>query len=233
MMQIICIRPEPGFTATQREAHGMGMVVGGEPLFRILPVRWAMPQGSFDGVLLGSANAVRHGGPSLRQIAGLDAYCVGRTTAAEAARAGFAVAATGQGGLQAVLDRLAGKRLRLLRLCGADHVPLEPPPGIELVERVCYESRALPMSADLVRQLGPGADCGAGVVAVVLLHSAVASRHFAQQCDAHALDRSALRLAALGPRIAAAGGDGWGAVGWPAVPQDAALLALAKDMCQG
>ena len=226
-MRIVCIRPEPGFAATRRKALAMGLEFGGEPLFRILPVPWILPGGSFDGVLFGSANAIRRGGPALRQLTGCDAYCVGKTTAAEAAEAGFHVAATGSGGLQAVLDSLAGAPLRLLRLSGAEHVPLEPPPNVDLVDRVCYESRALPMSDTLVRQLRQ--DGGA----VVLLHSAVAAAHFAQQCDAHALDRSTLRLAALGPRIAAAAGGGWGAVDWPAMPQDAALLALAKDMCQG
>lgn len=203
----------------------MGLQIGGEPLFRILPVQWTVPAGAFDGVLLGSANAVRHGGAALQQLTGLDAYCVGRTTGVEAAKAGFDIAAIGSGGLQTVLDSLSGQDLRLLRLSGADHVPLEPPPGIEMVERVCYASQAIPMSANLVRQLG--------TPAVILLHSAVAASHFARQCDANAIDRNGLRLAALGPRIAAAAGGGWTMVECPAKPQDTALLALAQDMCQG
>ena len=203
----------------------MGLQIGGEPLFRILPVQWTVPAGAFDGVLLGSANAVRHGGAALQQLTGLDAYCVGRTTGVEAAKAGFDIAAIGSGGLQTLLDSLSGQDLRLLRLSGADHVPLEPPPGIEMVERVCYASQAIPMSANLVRQLG--------TPAVILLHSAVAASHFARQCDANAIDRSGLRLAALGPRIDAAAGGGWAMVECPAKPQDTALLALAQDMCQG
>lgn len=203
----------------------MGLQIGGEPLFRILPVQWTVPAGAFDGVLLGSANAVRHGGAALQQLTGLDAYCVGRTTGVEAAKAGFDIAAIGSGGLQTVLDSLSGQDLRLLRLSGADHVPLEPPPGIEMVERVCYASQAIPMSANLVRQLG--------TPAVILLHSAVAASHFARQCYANAIDRSGLRLAALGPRIAAAAEGGWAMVECSAKPQDTALLALAQDMCQG
>ncbi|NTZ42851.1 uroporphyrinogen-III synthase [Altererythrobacter sp. SALINAS58] len=224
-MRIICIRPEPGFAATQRNAAAMGLQIGGEPLFRILPVQWTVPDGDYDGVLLGSANAVRLGGAALQQLTGQDAYCVGETTGLEAAKAGFNIAAIGSGGLQTVLDSLSGQNMRLLRLSGADHVPLEPPPGIKVVERVCYASQAMPMSADLVRQLGRPA--------VILLHSAVAASHFAHQCEANAIDRSGLRLAALGPRIAAAAGGGWAMVECSAKPQDAALLALAKDMCQG
>ena len=41
-----------------------------------------------------------------------------------------------------------------------------------------------------------------------------------------------LRIAALAPRIAAAAGDGWGEVATAALPSDAALLALARQMCQ-
>jgi uroporphyrinogen-III synthase len=68
--------------------------------------------------------------------------------------------------------------------------------------------------------------------AVVLLHSAEAARHFAQECDRLQLPRTRLRLAALGPRIAAAAGDGWMGVACADTPEDAALLAVAGQLCQ-
>jgi uroporphyrinogen-III synthase len=44
--------------------------------------------------------------------------------------------------------------------------------------------------------------------------------------------RAPLRLAALSQRIAAAAGDGWGEVAAAGHPDDKALLALARQMCQ-
>jgi uroporphyrinogen-III synthase len=43
--------------------------------------------------------------------------------------------------------------------------------------------------------------------------------------------RNAIGLAALAPRIADAAGDGWRDVRSAAQPSEAALLALARDMC--
>ena len=68
--------------------------------------------------------------------------------------------------------------------------------------------------------------------AVVALHSAEAARHFASQCEHHAISRSHIALAALAQRIAEAAGDGWAAVATAANLADHALLALARDLCQ-
>ncbi|MBS1240071.1 MAG: uroporphyrinogen-III synthase, partial [Proteobacteria bacterium] len=62
-------------------------------------------------------------------------------------------------------------------------------------------------------------------------HSAEAARHFTAECDRLGLDRANIALAALGPRIAAAGGGGWREVRSAQSPREAALLALARDMC--
>ena len=70
-----------------------------------------------------------------------------------------------------------------------------------------------------------------GQGALVLLHSAAAARHFAAECDRCGVPRGAVRLAALGPRIAAAAGEGWREVRSAAEPREAALLALARQMC--
>ena len=68
--------------------------------------------------------------------------------------------------------------------------------------------------------------------AIVAVHSAEAARHLTAQCVANGISRARLRLAALGSRIAAAAGDGWGEVATAALSTDAALLALARQMCQ-
>jgi uroporphyrinogen-III synthase len=68
--------------------------------------------------------------------------------------------------------------------------------------------------------------------AIVLLHSGEAARHFAALCSQHGVARTQLSLAAIGPRVVEAAGDGWQAVAAAARPNDAALLALTRQMCQ-
>lgn len=222
--KVIAIRPEPGLSQTVRKGRAAGLDIAGFPLFEVRPVRWEPPAAqSVDGLLIGSANAMFMAADGLQAFAHLPVYAVGARTAAAAREAGLTVAVTGAGGLQQVLDGLAGGHLRLLRLAGAEHVPLVPPVGVELVERVVYEAVPLQMPPELLSLLGEAA--------VVLLHSAAAARHFASECDRLGVMRSGIALAALGPRIAAAAGDGWAQRRWCDEPQEAAILALAGDMC--
>jgi uroporphyrinogen-III synthase len=221
---IIAIRPEPGLAATIAAGKALGLQVDGAPLSEIRPLAWDLPELSeIDGLLLGSANAVRHGGADLALLRDKPAFVVGEATARAAREAGLTVAQVGQGGLQPVLDRLSGQRLCLLRLSGAEHVPLSPPEGVSLVTRIAYDNVALPIPRALAIRLREGA--------IVLLHSAAAAGHLARECDRAGIARQGLRLAALGPRIASAAGEGWGEVRCAACPDEAALLALARDMC--
>lgn len=217
------IRPEPGLQATLAAARALGLTIHGEALFAIQPVPWTAPDGPIDGLLIGSANALRHGGEALAQWRHLPAYVVGEATAEAARQARFSVAAVGEGRLQPVLDRLQGEGMTLLRLTGVEHVPLDPPAGIRLVTRVVYDNLLLPMSDALAAQLREGG--------VVLLHSAAAARHMAAECDRLGIARNRLGLAVLSHRIAAAAGEGWRACRVAATPCEADLLALAKDMC--
>ncbi len=222
--RIIAIRPEPGLSATIAAGRAAGIEIGGSPLFEIRAVDWSPPSpGEVDGLLLGSANAVRHAGAALAQFIGLPIYAVGASTAQAAREAGFEIAATGEGGLQTLLDGMTGRRLTLLRLAGAENVPLDPPEGVRLMERIVYESSALSMADALASELREGA--------LVLLHSAAAARHLGAECDRIGIARRGIRLAALGPRIAAAAGKGWGEVRSAQKPNEAALLALLQDMC--
>jgi uroporphyrinogen-III synthase len=226
MTPLAVIRPEPGCAATVATAQAAGMAVHGYPLFRIVALPWEAPvPDSFDALLLGSANALRLGGEALSAYAGKPAYAVGETTAEAARAAGFAIAGIGTGGLQAMLGQIDRTHTRLLRLAGRDRVSLDPPPHLRIAERVVYASDPLPMPPGFVRLLQESA--------VVALHSAEAASHFAAECDARGLDRSRIRLAALGPRIAAAAGAGWAACASAAAPTDKALLALAAQMCEG
>lgn len=225
MVPLVVIRPEPGCSATVAAARAAGLDAAGHPLFAVAARSWqAPPPGNYDAVLAGSANVFRHGGPALAAYRTLPVLAVGETTAMAARDAGFAVAQVGAGGLQVLLDTLDPRYRRLLRLAGDERVPLALPAGVTMDERVVYASEAQPLSPELAALLRQPA--------IVAVHSAEAARHLTARCVAHGISRARLRLAALGPRIAAAAGDGWGEVAVAAVPSDAALLALARQMCQ-
>jgi uroporphyrinogen-III synthase len=225
MTRLIIIRPQPGCDATLTVARDLRLDAYGFPLFEVAPVAWDAPDPvGVDALLIGSANAVRHAGEQLQQYAGKPAYAVGRATAEVAQQAGLAIAMVGSGGLQAVLNRIDPVHQRLLRLAGRERVDLSPPAGTEMAERVTYASQALAMPQELAAMLASPA--------VVMLHSAEAARHFAAECDRLAVERSHIALAAMGPRIANAAGAGWERLEIAAKPEDTALLALARIMCQ-
>ena len=220
---ILAIRPEPGCSATVAAGRAFGLTIEACPLSQVRPLEWSLPAGEFDGLLLGSANALRHGGSLVDKLVDKPVYAVGETTAVAARERGFAVARIGSGGLQQLLDELSGDTLRLLRIAGSEQVPLSPPAGITIESVTAYEAVALPLPAEVAERLAGGA--------LVLLHSGAAAAHFAAECDRLAVRRGAIRLAALAPRIAEAAGAGWARVRSAAQPSDPALLALAADMC--
>jgi len=80
--------------------------------------------------------------------------------------------------------------------------------------------------------LDPAGPLLAGGTGLALLHSAATARHFAAECDRLELAREGITLAALGPRIAAAAGAGWGAVHIAPRPDETALLEMVFDLCQ-
>ncbi len=220
---ILTIRPQPGSRATVAAGRAMGLPIESCPLSEIRPLEWSLPAGPFDGLLLGSANALGFGGQFVDKLVEKPVYAVGEATAAAARERGFTVARTGRGGLQALLDGLAGETLRLLRFAGRKRMSVSPPPGITLETVLAYESLPLPLPSEVAERLGGGA--------LVLLHSAAAARHFAAECERLAVQRRAIRLAALSQRIAEAAGVGWAEVRFASEPNEAALLALARDMC--
>lgn len=222
-LHLLALRPEPGLTATLERARAMGLAITGLALSEIRPVAWDCAEpAAFDGLLIGSANAILHGGANLALLTGKPVYAVGDATAAAARAAGFAVAMTGSGGLQGVLDAVRAP-CHLLRIAGEEHVPLTPPAGVSFAEVIAYRSVALP--------LDPVHDLLASGAALVLLHSAATASHFAAECGRLGLARGGITLAALGPRIAAAAGKGWAAVHTATRPDEAALLQLAFDLC--
>lgn len=224
MTPLAIIRPQPAAARTATLAREMGFDAHPHPMFALKALAWEVPAGSFDAVLLSSANALRFGGSELAKIVHLPAYVVGKRTAQQARAAGFNVVAQAADGIASLVRRIDPAHATILRLVGADHIALEAPEGVAIRSATLYESLRLPMPEDLAELL-----CGPSTV---LLHSARAAEHFTHQCTAMGLPRMGVALACLSPRIAAAAGRGWRAMAVPDEPGDAALLESARALCQ-
>ncbi|TMM50415.1 uroporphyrinogen-III synthase [Qipengyuania marisflavi] len=221
---LFVFRPEPGWTATAVAARALGLNVFGHPLFVIEPAAWQCPAASnYNGVLIGSANVLRHGGDQLAALTNLPVYAVGQTTANAARTAGFTVAQTGVGGLQALLDTLGPEPLTLLRLAGEARVALTPPSHITVATQVVYRAAPLPLDPACSSRLD-------GAVAVV--HSGEAARRLRSECERLGIARGNTVLLALAPRIAEMAGSGWHSVQIAETADEGDLLALAQALCQ-
>jgi len=225
MPPVIVIRPEPGTSATVAAAEKLGLQAHGFPLFAVMPLPWEpVPREEVDAVLLGSANALRHGGAEIARYRGLPAYAVGVKTAEAARKAGLEVVRIAHGGLQSVMAHLAPEHCRLLRLAGRERIELALPGGHTMMTREVYASTPLAMPAELTALLKQPA--------VVLLHSGEAAVHFAAECTRLSIDRRRIALACIGPRVAERVGNHWISTRSAQTPDDAALLALAAEMCK-
>ena len=225
MLPAIVIRPQPGCDASVASLAARGIEAKGFPLFEIRPMPWEAPEETtFDAILVGSANAIRHGGLALGAYSGKPAYAVGERTAQAAREAGLNVIATGSGGLQDVLAELRADHRNLLRLTAEKRVDLDPPEGVTIHERTVYASEPLPIPPELAQLLRDPA--------LVLLHSGEAARHFAESCDKLGVSRGRISLAAIGTRVADAAGGGWANVKCAEKPNEDELLALAEHMCK-
>jgi len=223
-VRIFAIRPEPGLTSTITAGVGKGIAIIGHALSRVEPRGWTLPNlGGIDGLLVGSANAIRQAGNKLEALQGLPVLAVGQATADCAKDAGLSVEQVGKGGLQQLLDDLPSKPRHLLRLAGEDHVALDRPANINLTTRIAYRMQPIAMEADFANLLMSEA--------IVLLHSASAAAHFASECNRMEIARGQITLAALGPRILESVGLGWRKKRAAETPDDDALLALLQDLC--
>ena len=215
MTRLLILRPQPGADATVAKARVMGLEALAVPLFEIEPVEWEAPEpGAFDGLLLTSANAVRCGGDALKRTRGLKAYAVGETTATAAREAGFDIAATGDAGVDRLLDSIEPD-LRLLHLCGA-HRGM-PDGAKQQIASITVYCAAPVESPDLM----------AAKDSVALIHSPRAGRRFAELVT----DRETISIAAISAAAAEAVGHGWRSIETAERPTDDALLALAASLC--
>ena len=228
---VLILRPEPGASTTHAAATELGLMSYVFSLFTPMPRAWDAPSpDDFDALLLGSANALRHGGPALANYIGKPAYCVGEATTRVAWSRGLIVEATGESGLQNLLPQISAEHPRLLRLAGAERVPLALPPGVTIEERVVYASVPIPFPPELSRLLL----ASALPALVLLLHSGEAARYFLEETARLALPRHHITAITIGPRVSeiCAAAGGWAAILTAPVASDAAMLALAAQTCQ-
>ncbi len=213
---VVVLRPEPGNTRTATALRTLGLEVRQVPLFAVVPVYWTPPNPTgFDGLLLTSANAVRHGGTGLDLFKRLPVVAVGAATAAAASEAGFAVAVAGGENARAVVAEARDRGFaRLLHLAGRERAPTED--GVEAV--TVYASDAVPVPADVARSCED---------TVVLVHSARAATRLAELVDGAGADRSRIALVAISRAVGDAAGTGWGAVSIAPEPSDSAVVATA------
>jgi uroporphyrinogen-III synthase len=214
MARLLVLRPEPAASATVREARRRGLDAISTPLFEIEPVDWVAPDaGEFDGLLLTSANAIRHAGEQLAHLRKLEVHAVGDATAEAAGNAGFEIASRGSSGIDELLVGI-DPGLRLLHLCGADR--RTPRDGSqEITPIVVYRSKEI--DAPNLPSAGN----------VALIHSPRAARRFAEL----ATGRQSIAIVAISQAAADAVGAGWKSVTIAAEPNDDALLALAASLC--
>lgn len=210
MRKLVIVRPQPGADQSAARAAGLGLDVVPLPLFAVEPIEWEVSDPlRFDALVTTSANAFRHGGEGLAALRSLPVHAVGPATAAAAREAGFAVAEVGEGGR----EEIPLPDGRLLHLAGADHLPIRG--DVETV--AVYASRAL---------APPAPD--AFFDSVVAIHSPRAGRRLAELVA----DRARTAITAISAKAANACGQGWERVEVANRPNEAALLALAAELCQ-
>jgi uroporphyrinogen-III synthase len=217
--RVLILRPRPGAEETAARARALGLEPVVAPLFTVHALDWEMPDGSFDALLLTSANGARHG---LRpELAALPCYAVGEATAAAARAAGARDVITGPSDGAAAVTMMAKAAVtRALHLCGRDHIALTHAQA-SIERRIVY-------AAEAAEALPPEARQALDEGALALLHSPRAAALFASLVP----NRTGLRIAAISPAAAAAAGSGWAEVHIAAAPRDQALLELAVRLCK-
>lgn len=217
--RVAILRPEPGNAATASRLRDAGLDPLPLPLFEVRTLDWVPPDAAaFDGLLLTSANALRHGGAGLALLHDLPVLAVGSATAEAARAAGFDVVRTGSSDVADLL-RDAPEFSRLLWLSGRD--------------RTQIEHRALAVTipvyaSDPVALTPAGATTLKGSVAMI--HSARAGMHLAAEMTRNGIAPDTVRIAAISHKAAIAAGPGWGAIAVAATPDDDALIATARPL---
>ena len=222
MLPLLILRPEPGASRTAAAATALGLCPQIVPLFALTPTGWQVPDpGAFDALLLTSANAARLAGPGFAALAQLPCYAVGTATAAAARARGVDPVQVGTAGVQALVDAMVANGARaILWLAAADRSPL-----------TAARARITPIAIYAATAIAdpPGWAAAAAQPAVALLHSVRAARRAATLAGQA---RNHLIALAISDAVAMAAGPGWAGCAVATGPDDSAMLALARQLCQ-
>lgn len=221
MRPLLVIRPEPGNAATVARAKAMGLEAHGTPLFVVGPFPWrADPPEKYVGVLLTSANAVRHAGERLAEYLALPVYAVGTATADAARAAGFGSVVTGDGDIARLMAHIATLGLhRLLHLSGEDVTPFDAQ-GIEIDRHIVYRAaEAAPP---------PAFEALLGQNPIILIHSQRAGARLASLIPDE--NRGEIALVAISAAAALQAGGGWQQLAIAPEPRDGAMLRIAAEL---
>lgn len=222
MTGVLIVRAEPGASASAARVAAAGLVPLVQPLFAIRAIDWTPPPaGDFDALICTSAQAPALAGAALAQYLHLPAFAVGSATAVAMAAAGLPPTLTGTADAASLVKQIEARgHRRILWLCGRDHIALEP-----------GAARVTPIPCYAAEQCTPPCDWGVALdrATLVLVHSARSAQVAARAIgDA----RAALDLIAISAAAAEAAGPGWRSVHVAPRPNDAAMVALATQLCQ-
>ncbi len=223
-MKLLIIRPESGASASAQRATAVGFTPLLLPFFEVRPRIWDAPDpADYDALLITSRNAIRHAGDALAQLTSLPVHAVGKNSASAAIQAGFAIASTGDSGLEAIVTQAgASGHHRLLWLAGEDRSDPVISSPMQIAVRIVYASDPLPLPANATAIIA-SADA-------IALHSPRAAMLFGETVDRHGLNRHTIRLVAFSDAIAKAAGNGWGGLAIAKMPEDSALLSAAQEL---
>ncbi|MEO0499581.1 MAG: uroporphyrinogen-III synthase [Pseudomonadota bacterium] len=228
-MRVLVTRAKTQARRTAARLEALGHDVVEAPLLEIVPVDFALPPRSFDGVVITSANAVAAPAASA-PLHRLPVFAMGEASAAAARAAGFAdveaIRAAGAAALYADLGarpKLAGARL--LHLTGRDRTPAEVPEALSVEAVTAYAAAR--------RDLDPAAATAlrAGRIDWLLTYSQRSAAILTAELARLGINRARLSLATLGP-LPEPSMTGWRRVVRAARPDEDALFAAAGLLCE-
>lgn len=223
-MKILIIRPLPAAKHTAEIALADNISAEIAPLFDLSPVTWVPPDPyAFDGLLLTSGNALRHGGDKIDKMRDLPVLAVGQATAQAAAQRGFRLALVGNRDKADLLQKAETKGFKRLLWLAGKHRTAATPNEALIAERITiYESAEQKAPENFNAMV---ARCDA-----VMLHSPRAAAHFLTELRRCSLEHGQISIAALSNAVAEAAGNGWKNIVIAQEPNDKALLRAAKSI---
>lgn len=218
---LIC-RPQPGADATAQKAADMGLTPHLYPLFTLKPLAWDPPDpGHYDAVMFTSANALRYGGDALSLYQPLPTFAVGGNTARAAEHAGFQDVSISGPNVQALVEHINSTGYKnILHLCGADVRPYEAG-ALHIQRHSVYRAAQTGDATGLAEALGK--------TQTIVIHSPRAGECLRALTTAE--QRLKCSIIAISETARAACGNGWSASLAAKTPNDSAMLAIARQIC--